>query len=427
MKSSAIRLLILFGAATIIGIIVFQMYWVKKTYDIHENQFNQNVHVALYDVASKLAEYNNSGLYSKSPVRQLSSNYFVVEVNDFINADVLDMVLIKKFNKHKINIDYEYAIYDCYEEKMVYGRYVSKDNKKRVEPSQHQFMTCRGCLYYFGIYFPNKSIHIVSNMDIWFISSFILVSAIVFFAYSLFVVFRQKRLSEIQRDFINNMTHEFKTPISTIAISSEVLSKKKVDPERFANYVAIIAEQNRRLKGHVERLLQVASVDKKRLLLNPTTINLNGLIKDIGESFKPIIDEKGGSLTTIITSEKIQVEADLFHLTNIIVNLIDNAIKYSKNIPEITLTLEQKNRYARFCVEDDGIGIEKKYHKRIFRRFFRVPTGLIHNVKGFGLGLHYVKNVVKAHRWKITLNSEPGKGSKFCIKIPDKYVNNGTT
>jgi two-component system phosphate regulon sensor histidine kinase PhoR len=257
-------------------------------------------------------------------------------------------------------------------------------------------------------------------MDIWFISSFILVSAIVFFAYSLFVVFRQKRLSEIQRDFINNMTHEFKTPISTIAISSEVLSKKKVDPERFANYITIIAEQNRRLKDHVERLLQVASVDKRKLLLSLTTIHLNGLIKDIGESFKPIIDEKRGILNTIVTQEKIEIEADLFHLTNIIVNLIDNAIKYSKDKPEIMLMLEKKNRFIWFCVEDNGIGIEKKYHKRIFRRFFRVPTGLIHNVKGFGLGLHYVKNVVKAHKWKITVISEPGKGSKFCIKIPEK-------
>ncbi len=424
MKSHGIRLLIIFGMITLVGIIIFQVYWVKRTYDIRESQFNQTISVALFDVAMKIAEYNQSVLQGKTPVRQVSSNYFIVEVNDLIDKDVLELFLKREFTKRNLIMDFEYAIYDCHENEMVFGRYVSMDDPSDTLATGHIFEKCRDCTYYFGINFPGKRNYIISNMNVWFISSFILVSAVIFFAWSLFLVFRQKRLSEIQRDFINNMTHEFKTPISTIAISSEVLLNEDQmrDPVRVKNYAAIIAEQNFRLREHVDKVLQAANIEKRKVNLEFHNTDLISLIHTIAESFLTQIKERNGTLEILTEEDKITMVADRFHLTNIFVNLLDNALKYSNDAPKITVAIAKDKKGIRINFSDNGIGIEKKYQKRVFDRFFRVPTGSVHNVKGFGLGLYYVQNMVRAHGWKIGLTSEKGEGSTFTILIPESSL-----
>ncbi|MFO7723660.1 MAG: HAMP domain-containing sensor histidine kinase [Bacteroidales bacterium] len=424
MKSNGIRLLIIFGIITLVGIIFFQVYWVKKTYDIRESQFNQTITVALFDVAVRIAEFNQSVLQARAPVHQVSSNYFIVEVNDMIDKDILEVFLKREFVKRNLVLDFEYAIYDCHENEMVFGRYVSMGDPSDTLSTGHVFEMCRDCTYYFGINFPGKRNFIISNMNVWFISSFILISAVAFFGWSLWLVFRQKRLSEIQRDFINNMTHEFKTPISTIAISAEVLARDDaaIDPGRIRNYAAIIAEQNNRLKEHVEKVLQVANIEKKRVKPDLVPVNLPELIRTIADSFRAVTSGKNGTVEVIAGDGADLVLADRFHLTNILVNLLDNAQKYCIASPHIRIVTRRERRGISITIADNGIGIEKKYHKKVFSRFFRVPTGSIHNVKGFGLGLHYVHNMVKAHGWKITLESEKGKGSSFRIFIPERYV-----
>lgn len=417
-------MLIIFGIVTLVGIIFFQVYWVKKTYDIRESQFNQTISVALFDVASKIADFNKSVLQVKAPVHQVSSNYFIVEVNDVLDKDILELLLRREFDRRNLVLDYEYAIYDCHENEMVYGRYVSFKESGDTLSSGHVFAKCHSCTYYFGINFPGKQEYIISNMNVWFISSFILVSAVVFFGWSLWLVFRQKRLSEIQRDFVNNMTHEFKTPISTIAISAGVLQKDLIvnNPERIRNYASIITEQNMRLREQVDKVLQVANMERNRVHLDIAPVNLANLIQTIVVSFETQMDERGGTIRFETGSDLPLIKADHFHLTNILVNLLDNAIKYSKGAPEIVITAVQEKKGLLLKISDNGIGIERKYQKRIYDRFFRVPTGAIHNVKGFGLGLHYVYHMVRAHGWKIELQSEKGKGSTFLIFMPQKAL-----
>lgn len=425
MKSNGIRLLLLFGTITLVGIIVFQVYWVKKTYDIRESHFNQTMSIALFDVAMKIAEFNNSVHQGKAPVHQISSNYFIVEVNDIIDKNILELFIRKEFLKRNLMLDFEYAIYDCHENEMVFGRYVSMSEPDDTISSGYVFEKCDACTYYFGINFPGKHNYIISNMNVWIISSVILVSAIIFFGWSLYLVFRQKRLSEIQRDFINNMTHEFKTPISTIAISTEVLMKDEPkDPQRIQNYAAIIAEQNMRLKEHVEKVLQVANIEKKRVKLEKREVDLVNLSFTIAESFSTLVSKRSGIIAVETDMEEAVVMADRFHLTNILVNLLDNAIKYCIEAPNITINISKSNNNSglHLAISDNGIGIEKRYQRRVFSRFFRVPTGTVHNVKGFGLGLHYVSNMVKAHGWKIGLISEQGKGSTFEIVIPKRSL-----
>jgi two-component system, OmpR family, phosphate regulon sensor histidine kinase PhoR len=420
MKSNDIRVLIIFGIITISGIILFQIYWVKKTYDTGEDQFNKTMSVALFDVASKIADFNKSPLQVKAPVHQVSSNYFIVEVNDMLDKDILELLLRREFARRNLEMNYEYAIYNCHENEMVYGRLVNVSDPADTIATGHVFTKCSTCTYYFGIHFPGKRNYIISNMNEWFISSFIMLSAAVFFGWTLWLVFRQKRLSEIQRDFINNMTHEFRTPISTISISAEVLQKEPfmLDAGKIQNYAAIIAEQNLRLKKQVDKVLQAANIERNRVHLEKIPVDVTSLANTIIDSFGTRLESSGGSLQLIAEPDLPEILADHVHLTNIFVNLLDNAIKYSNGRPEIVVTLKKEKKRLLLMVADKGIGIDKRYHKQIFNRFFRVPSGSIYNVKGFGLGLHYVYHLVRAHGWKIGVESNPGNGTVFTITIP---------
>jgi two-component system phosphate regulon sensor histidine kinase PhoR len=417
MKSNHIRIAVLLGSVSIIGIILFQLYWVNKSYDLAEEQFNKTVKIALYNVAQKMAEFNGSELPNENPVKQISSNYFIVDINNVIDAKILDHFLKTEFEYSNIHIDYEYAIYDCETNEMVYGNYIKQNDIPKKE--KQKFQKFDEFTYYFGILFPSKMLYIINSMNIWLISSFVLFTAIIFFAYSMFIILKQKRLSEIQKDFINNMTHEFKTPISTIGISAEVLSDPEIvnSPERLKNYAEIIAGQNKRLENQIEKVLQLAQLEKSKFKLKKEEFDIHKVIKQVGEAFKLTVDRKKGTLHCNLKAENPVITGDKLHTTNIIYNLLDNAFKYSIEKPDITISTWNKDNRLYLEISDKGIGISKKYRKRIFDKFFRIPTGNIHDVKGFGLGLNYVKSIVHSHNWKIKVESEPGKGSRFIIII----------
>jgi two-component system phosphate regulon sensor histidine kinase PhoR len=257
-------------------------------------------------------------------------------------------------------------------------------------------------------------------MGIWSFSSVVLLVVIFFFAYTLFVILKQKRLSEIQKDFINNMTHEFKTPISTIAVSTEVLKDPNIihQPERLLNYAGIIEKENSRLKQHVERVLQIARLDKEDIELKKEVIDLHQLIHDAIGNVSLLLQEKNGNITVDLQASSHEIKADKLHFTNVLNNLLDNAIKYCNTSPEIMIrSFNQENKIG-IEIKDNGLGILPENQKRIFQKFYRVSTGNVHDVKGFGLGLSYVKTIVGEHRGEMKLSSEIGKGSIFTLFIP---------
>jgi two-component system, OmpR family, phosphate regulon sensor histidine kinase PhoR len=419
MKSNHIRIAVLLGMVSIVGIILFQFYWVNQSFGLAEKQFNQTVEIALYNVAKKMAEFNGRELPNENPVRQNSSNYFIVDINDVIDASILDHFLKTEFEYSNIQIDYEYAIYDCDTDRMVFGNYIrhSEDPNANIKGTFKKFDEFT---YYFGIIFPSKTLYILRSMNIWIISSFILITAIVFFTYAIFIILRQKRYSEVQRDFINNMTHEFKTPVSTIGISAKVLSDPDIlnNPMRLKNYAGIISDQNKRLETQIEKVLQLAKFEKNNLELNYEAIDLNKLVTEVAKGFQIQLSECNGKLELDLDNSKSKVWADKVHLTNVIYNLMDNAVKYCNEKPVIRISITDHDNRITLRVQDNGIGIDKKYHQRIFDKFFRIPTGNVHDVKGFGIGLNYVMNVVKGHKWDIALDSAPGKGSTFSITFP---------
>jgi two-component system phosphate regulon sensor histidine kinase PhoR len=419
MKSNQIRIAVLLGSISVIGIIAFQLYWVNKSFDLAEQQFNQTIEIALYNVAEKMAEFNGHQLPNESPVRQISSNYFIVDINDMIDASILDHYLKTEFEYRNIRIDYEYAIYDCETDEMVFGSYFNPSDDTNSQINRN-FQKYDEFTYYFGIIFPSKTIYIIKTMNVWIISTFVLITALVFFAYAIFVILRQKRLSEVQRDFINNMTHEFKTPVSTIGISAEVLSQPDIvhDPSRLQNYAGIISEQNKRIEHQIEKVLQLARIEKRQFQIKPEPVNVHDMIHKVATGFEPNVLEKGGEIILELQNHDPEIMADPDHFINALYNLVDNAVKYCKTRPSVTIRTQTHNGKLHILVSDNGIGIEKKYQQKIFDKFYRVPTGNVHDVKGFGIGLNYVKSIVRNHHWTIQLESKPGEGSTFILIIP---------
>jgi len=421
MRRNQIRFVVILGAFAIIGIIVVQTYWLQKSWNISEKQFNQTIFIALRSVAEKMSSYNQSVLPNESPVSQMSSNYFVVNVNSVIDANMLDYFLKTEFNSHNIYFDYEYAIYDCHTDKMVYGNYVPVEGKEKPLKLTTNLPKYSEYIYYFGVNFPSKSSFLFGDMTLWMVFTVILLISVVFFGVSIFIILQQKRLSEMQKDFINNMTHEFKTPISSINISADVITNPNIihSPQRLMNYGAIIKQENNRLNKQVEKVLQIARIEKSGFELKIEEIDLNDLTKQVILNCKANNDQINGMINADLDPETGNVFADKLHLTNIIHNLLDNAMKYAGVNPEITIKTRRHHKKVILEISDTGPGISKEYHKKIFQKFFRVPTGNIHDVKGFGLGLYYVKNICQAHKWNIRLESEPGTGTKFIIEILD--------
>jgi two-component system phosphate regulon sensor histidine kinase PhoR len=257
-------------------------------------------------------------------------------------------------------------------------------------------------------------------MGIWTFSTVVLLVVIIFFSYTLFIILKQKRLSEIQKDFINNMTHEFKTPISTIAVSTQVLKDPGIihQPERLLNYTTIIEKENNRLKQQVERVLQMARLDKEDIGLKKEVIDVHSIVQDAVKNTSHALEDKNGEVLLGLKAEHHLIEADKLHLTNVFHNLLDNAIKYSHESPRIEITSAANGGQLHIHVRDNGIGISAENQKRVFQKFFRVPTGNVHDVKGFGLGLSYVKTIIEAHKGNIRLDSELGKGCLFTITLP---------
>jgi len=421
MSRNTLRIVILLAAISIVGIAVTQVYWFRRAFDLRANQFNRDVTTSLNNVALKLIEFNRGTIPSGTLVSQVSTNYFVVLVNGPIDAALLDFLLITEFEKRNIS-HYEYGIYDCVDKCMKGGSYFTpaKSTLKTPFPETPRLNNDG---YYFAVQFPLVEANILSQMGIWGFSSIVMLVVILFFVYSLFVILKQKRLSEVQSDFINNMTHEFKTPISTIAISSQVLKDPSIvmQPGRLLNYATLIEAENNRLREQVDRVLQMAQLEKKDLGLNKVHCQIHELIQEAANHHTPALEARGGAIEIYANAKYSTVFGDRLHLSNVLNNLIDNAIKYNQRPPRLTITTADSPAGLRIHIADNGIGIPVEEQKRIFERFYRVPTGNIHDVKGFGLGLHYVKAVIEQHRGNITVESKPGSGTTFSILIPLNY------
>lgn len=423
MNRNTIRLIAILGVFSIVGIIISQIHWVKKAYELQEFQLNREIYFALKSVAHNTYNYYNTTAPEHKIVNHIAKGYFVVRLTNPIDQDVLERLIKRELQRRNLLLDFEFSVYDCDQQKMSLGRFVNLSGNGRSNVGSVEFPVWATDSYYFSVNFPSKELAVLARIKVWSASSIVTLVVILFFIYTLFIVFKQKRLSEVQKDFINNMTHEFKTPISTITLSSNVLKNPDIvnNPERLRNYANIINDEALRLKRQVERILQMTAVDKLNLKLE--TLDIHEAIEESVKIIQPALSNKNGKVEFHLHAINSLTMVDRLHITNVLYNLFDNAIKYNDNNPLIEISTENEGKYVKIRIRDNGIGIPPEALKRIFEKFYRVPTGNVHNVKGFGLGLNYVKEILRLHKGKIFVESELNKGSEFLICLP--YTNDG--
>ena len=444
MKNRTINAVVILGILSLVTILMVQLLWMKKTIDIQETsiaiqakedslnikEFGQQVHVALRNVLEEINENTDSNLDLYGAVKQIRSNHFTVDINEELQPYYLETLLKKALYNQNIHQDFVYGIYDCFTDSIVFGNLIKFSKDSLYAPVSvsligitPETLNLKKDGHYFTVFFPNvkaSSIEAQVFISPWIYIIVIVVLVLVFFGFSLAIILRQNRLSEIKTDFINNMTHELKTPISTISLSSELLMRldKDSDFDKVNKYAGIIFKENKRLENQVERVLNVAKLDKDQVVLNKELFDVHELLEEVKENFELHHLEKGGNITLVLAATQFEIQADPVHITNVIYNLLDNACKYCETSPQIEIRTKNERGGISIEIVDNGIGIKRENLKSIFEKFYRVPTGNLHDVKGFGLGLYYVKLIVDAHHGKIEVKSNFGKGTQFTLFIP---------
>lgn len=340
-----------------------------------------------------------------------------------ISKDVLDTLIRKELLNKDITLDYDFWVKLAKRDSVLYSK--ASNPIDEVIPSNtfkttlfNDIIRDPGMLY---LSFPDKNAAIFNTMRVTMASSGILLLVLLFiFSYTLYTILRQKKVSEMKNDFINNMTHEFKTPVATIMIASEALKDPEVveDTSRINRLAGIIYDENVRLGNHIERVLSIARLEKNELQLERNAVDMNDLIVAVTDSMHLQLQKHGATLSLKLDALQSTIVGDELHLSNVMYNLLDNAIKYSADAPQITCRTRNTERSLIIEVADQGIGITKEHSKRIFDQFYRVPTGNLHDVKGFGLGLNYVQDIVKQLGGTIKVQSEKDKGTVFIITLP---------
>ena len=420
MKINKLNSIIILGLVAIVGILVAQLLWTKLAFTLEEKKFSQKAHIALLEVAKKLYEGTNHELPAENPVQKVSNDYYIVNIDNDFEPKILEFYLKSEFEKFSINTDYEYAMYNCQSGEMVYGNYVSQSDHSKGNHAVY-FPKHKNFVYYFAIRFPNESGYLFSSLKFWFFLSFALIVILLVYVYSIFTILQQKKYSELQRDFINNMTHEFKTPLSSILIASNYLKQQQTirEDEKLEKYTEIIISQSNKLNAHIETILNSAKSDNAPLVLDKKEIAVLPIINDVIENIQ--LKYPDSSIEIETTENEILIEADVFHFTNIVYNLMDNSIKYSENQPKITVSITKKAQQIRIDFTDNGIGISPKNLPFIFDKFYRIPSTKSNEVNGFGLGLYYVKKICTMHHWKIAAKNNAEHGITITLLIPEHH------
>lgn len=411
---SRLRLLIVLSVLSIIGILAVQAIWVWNAYALRERQFRQSAFIALQDVADEVARLNRFTI-NRYAVTQLSTDYFIVNTDAPIDPVTLEAFIQRSLQQHHLITDYEYGIYNCETDRMVYGAYVSTSSSTPLKAGvQRQSLPkFPRYTYYFGIRFPNQTGFVAGQLSSWLWSTVAVLVVVMFFGYTLSVVLKQRRLTEVQRDFINNITHELQTPVSTIRIAADVLQSDAIrqQPDRLTQYVRVLGEESRRLQKQINSVLELARSERNGFVLDQEEVDLHELMTLAATGFAPHV-------TLNLTAPDVCIRADRYHLETTLNNLIDNALKYCNTTPCVLLETRFESGKLIWSVKDNGIGIAPAHQKAVFRQFFRVASGHTHNVKGFGLGLYSVQQVIRAHGWQLILTSKPDQGSTFEITCP---------
>ncbi len=410
--------ILILGGLSILGVVVLQVYWIVLSLRIRDNEFHEKIYIALRNVASKMAAESKVDLPKSGLIKQISSNAYLINYNDFIDSDILEDYLIQEFDEVEEEMKFEFAIYDCHSGDLVYCDYcnIGKKTKERIAKKIENIDRSTN---YFVTRFPDKSFFLLQNVKLYILVGFLIIMAVYAYLYAVKSIFEQKKLSELQKDFVDNMTHEFKTPLTSIKLASDVIGKSDEikSNQKLKKYSSIITQQSEKLTSHIERMLDLIRSDTK-FKLKKERLELNSFISDFVEKLKDEIEFKDAIIEVTKPGTPNFVEIDKYHFSNVLYNIVENGLKYNNNEKKrINIDIINYKDLVLLSFEDNGIGISKEDLSKIFDKFYRVQKGDVYDTKGFGLGLYYVRNIIDLHGWNIEVSSKPEKGTTFTIQI----------
>lgn len=394
-------------AIAAVSLVVVQFYQTRRTFSINDNMFNIGVSNAMDEVIKQLDSETN-------PQAPATTFHF----------HELDSLIAEQLLLNGIDIHPEVGIYNGSERSFLYSSDPQREKELEESPYRYNFHPAgvvSSNQFFITLTFPSAQLFLQRHSILYvYMSLFLLLIIAVMFIISLRTISNQRKLDQMKTEFINNMTHEIKTPLATIGLACEMLRDETIsqDAATRQNFIGIINDENQRMRVLVETILQSAKMSNKNFRINPKEVDVHHIIDKVAQSFRLTLSNRGGKFTTVLKASPSIIVADELHLTNLIYNLIDNGIKYSTDAPDITISTAIVDGQFELRVSDHGIGISKEDQKHVFEKFYRVSTGNVHNVKGFGIGLNYVAQVVKLHHGHIALESELGNGSSFIITLP---------
>ena len=422
MRLTKFNTVIFIGFLAIVGVIIMQLLLLNKALKFEKKELESKIFFALQDVVERIYSDNKTNLMYNKQVQKVSDDYYIVNVNDVFENKILEQYLKVEFQKVNIDLDFEYAIYNCGTDKMVYGNYVSATGKI-ADKCEECFSKNDDLIYYFAIRFPDINKTFYGNLQQYWIFTFVLFLVLIIYVYSVFLMLKQKRYTELQKDFINNMTHEFKTPLSSILIASNFASTQNEikDNPKLSKYMQIIINQSNKLNQHIENILYVAKTDSKQIVLTKSSVDLTKTIELVKENIE--LKYQIENIIQIDLDQNYFINADEFHFYNIIYNILDNAVKYSGKEIEVFIKSKTTTSGLQLTIMDKGNGIPAKDLPFIFDKFYRVTREDNKDIEGFGIGLSYVKRICDLHKWKVSLKNNADKGIMVTILINKEDIN----
>jgi two-component system phosphate regulon sensor histidine kinase PhoR len=420
MKLSRFNIVIIIGFLAIVGVIIMQLFLINNAHNLAKKDTEDKIFFALQDVLEKLYKDNETGLLVANQVEKVSDNYFTVNVNYEFENTVLEHYLISEFQKNNLDVDFEYAVYNCTSDQMAFSNHINSNGKKEPIKCPTCFTKNPEYTYYFAIRFPDIEQNYFKNLNQYWIFTSVLFLVLIIYVYSVLLMLKQKKYTELQRDFINNMSHEFKTPLASILIASNYVKQQneiKQNP-KLMKYNQIIVNQTNKLNEHIEKILYVAKTESKQMLIDKNFFELKPVLDLLKDNIILKYDKEID--IQINLAKPFKIKADEFHIYNILFNLVDNAVKYTDISPKIEIDVTEINKQLSIQIKDNGCGIPAKDLPFVFDKFYRVSRKDISNIEGFGIGLSYVKKICDLHHWKIGITNNSDKGITVTIQINSK-------
>jgi two-component system, OmpR family, phosphate regulon sensor histidine kinase PhoR len=417
MRSNTFRVIIVLAAIALGGIVATQIYWVNQALTLKRTQFERNVQAALASVTRRVVKNRSADSRLLNPVKVVAPFHYIVLTKDVLDPNMLSFELRREFGSRNINQDFELTLFDCATESLVFSDYITFWPQDKRFVYQHiNWPKWDKENYYFGVYFPRTQGLVLEGFSIWIFSSIAVLFIAGFFAYTVWEIFRQRRLQEIQRDFIDAMTHEFKTPLATMSLAAEALKSQAVmqDSDRIERYSKIISSEVGRLRSHIDQILVNTSSPNSR----PEKANLRcGALFEEVKLITELLRRERNATIELTEGLELSTYANKEDMIGVLVNLIENAVKYGGINVHIKLGAIENGKYTSLYVEDNGPGISEAEQKQLFRKFYR---GTSHGSlsSGFGLGLFYVRNVIKSYGGKIDLKPAIPSGLNVILSIP---------